>query len=113
MLKGETVKKCYQIHPADNVAVLQQDAATESIDVIGGTRSTIMVRQSIGLGHKIAVANVAEGTPIVKFGVPIGIATAPINAGDWVHLHNCRSQLDQRSGTLDVDTGAAGDTVYE
>ena len=107
------MKKCYQIHLADNVAVLLEDAASESIEVIGGTRSTITGRQSIGLGHKIAVADVGEGAPIIKFGVPIGIAMVPINAGDWVHLHNCRSQLDERSAKLDVHSGAAGDTVYE
>jgi hypothetical protein len=113
MLKAETVNKCYQVHPEDNVAVLLQDSTSESIDVIGGTRPTIVARQSIKLGHKIAVAGIAEGAPILKFGVPIGFATASISEGDWVHLHNCRSQLDERSAKLDVHSGAAGDTIYE
>jgi hypothetical protein len=50
--------------------------------------------------------------PIVKFGVPIGLSTAPILRGQWVHLHNCRSQVDERSSHLDLKTGAAKDTPY-
>jgi hypothetical protein len=30
-----------------------------------------------------------------------------------VHLHNCQSQLDERSSTLDLHTGLPGDTRYE
>lgn len=107
------MKTCYQIHSADNVAVLLESADAEEIDVIGTKHFRIRLRQAIELGHKVAVANVAEGSPIIKFGVTIGTASAPICIGEWVHLHNCRSQLDERSGTLDVHTGAAGDTVYE
>jgi hypothetical protein len=54
----------------------------------------------------------AEKEPIVKFGVTIGLANAAIPAGAWVHLHNCSSQVDERSSHLDVKTGAALDTVY-
>ena len=50
---------------------------------------------------------------VVKFGVRIGHATAAIRAGDWVHLHNCASDVDERSGTLDLHTGATTDTKYE
>jgi altronate dehydratase small subunit len=107
------MKKCFQINPEDNVAVLLEDAGLESIEVIGARRSIVATTQPIGLGHKVAISTVAVGAPICKFGVLIGIATVPIGIGEWVHLHNCSSQLDERSNTLDVDTGAAGDTIYE
>jgi altronate dehydratase small subunit len=44
--------------------------------------------------------------------VPIGIATTAIEPGAWVHLHNCRSRVDERSSHLDLKTGAALDTAY-
>ena len=50
---------------------------------------------------------------MIKYGFPIGHATQPIRAGDWVHLHNCASNYDSRSSTLDVHSGATTDTVYE
>ena len=50
---------------------------------------------------------------ILKYGVVIGRATADIPAGSWVHLHVMRSLYDERSGHLDVNTGAPRDTRYE
>jgi altronate hydrolase/altronate dehydratase small subunit len=46
----------------------------------------------------------------MKFGVRIGHATEPIKRGGWVHLHNLASDLDERSGTLDLHSGAPSDT---
>ncbi len=49
----------------------------------------------------------------MKYGVSIGYATTPIRAGQWVHLHNCASYFDERSNTLDGQTGAPTETeVY-
>jgi hypothetical protein len=42
---------------------------------------------------------------VIKYGVTIGLATRDIDAGEWVHLHNCRSLLDEGSSTLDLHTG--------
>ena len=56
---------------------------------------------------------IAVGPPSFTAIAFIGIANAAIEIGDWVHLHNCRSQVDERSNSLDVDTGAAADTIYE
>jgi hypothetical protein len=67
----------------------------------------------IAAGHKLAIRDIPIGAPIVKYSVPIGLATTDIRAGEWVHLHNCRSGLDERSSTLDTHTGAPTDTRYE
>ncbi|MEO1720338.1 MAG: altronate dehydratase family protein [Pseudomonadota bacterium] len=40
-------------------------------------------------GHKMAVAPIAEGEPIRKFGQIIGFASSSIVPGDHVHTHNC------------------------
>jgi hypothetical protein len=74
--------------------------------------SNLAARENIELGHKVALAAIPEGAPIVKFGIAIGIAMRPIEPGEWVHLHNCRSQLDERSGHFDVHTGEPGDNAY-
>jgi hypothetical protein len=55
--------------------------------------------------------DIATGEAVVKFGVRIGHATQPIRRGAWVHLHNLASDLDQRSGTLDLNSGAPTDTT--
>ena len=103
----------FQIHPQDNVATLVADAAAGEELTIRGGSGVCEAATAIATGHKIAVAAVPAGAPVVKFGVPIGHATRAIAPGDWVHLHNLASDHDERSNTLDVATGAPADTPYE
>jgi altronate hydrolase len=85
-----------KIHSSDHVATLLEAAsAGEAVDVAG---ITILARADIPKGHKIALGDLAAGEEVVKFGFPIGRATAPIMAGDHVHSHNLATGL---SGTLD------------
>jgi altronate dehydratase len=60
-------------------------------------------RQRIPSGHKIALTDIAAGDPVVKYGQPIGLATAAIQAGEHVHTHN----LSSTRGRGDLDTSAA------
>jgi len=107
------MKRCFQVNAEDNVATLLEDAGPESIAVLGlGPNATVEVLEPIKLGHKVCTRAVAHGDLIVKYGVPIGVATKEIPAGAWVHLHNCASRVDERSNHLDVVTGVAKDTAY-
>ena len=98
----------FQVHAQDNVATLLSEVAQGAeVTVVGPAgRRELTARENIALGHKIALALISEGEAVTKFGVVIGIATRRIEPGEWVHLHNCRSQLDERSGSFDVQTGA-------
>jgi altronate dehydratase small subunit len=98
----------FQVHASDNVATLLADAAAgATVLIVGpGSKSELPAREKIAMGHKIALTAITEGASITKFGVVIGIAMRPIEPGEWVHLHNCRSQLDERSGSFDLETGA-------
>ncbi|WP_373237477.1 UxaA family hydrolase [Cohaesibacter celericrescens] len=105
---------CFKIHPNDNVATLLAAAESGVIPIQGGEKSqTIGLCESIDLGHKVALCDIQQGEAILKFGISIGSASVPIRRGAWVHLHNCESNFDTRSGSLDVHTGATTDTVYE
>ena len=39
-------------------------------------------------GHKIAVRDIQMGEPILKYGERIGAASADIQKGEYVHIHN-------------------------
>jgi hypothetical protein len=107
------MKRCFQVNAEDNVATLLEDAGPESVAVLGmAPDSTVEVREPIKLGHKVCTRAATEGDLIVKYGVPIGVATMEIPVGAWVHLHNCASRVDERSNHLDVVTGVAKDTAY-
>jgi len=73
-----------RLSPDDNILV-----AGEKIDKDAATTEGVKARQRIPFGHKLAARAIAAGEPVVKFGQIIGFASQPIEAGDWVHEHNC------------------------
>lgn len=76
---------------ADNVGVAVRDIEANEM-AEARTGPSAMAREAIPLGHKIALRPIAAGEKIVRFGVPVGIATADIATGALVHVHNVRSQ---------------------
>ena len=83
------------------------------VEIAGAGDGEIYAKEKIAHGHKIAVRDIAVNDAVVKYGVRIGHATQAIPRGAWVHLHNLASDLDGRSSTLDLHSGAPTDTVYE
>ena len=80
-----------RIHPKDNVAVaLRPIPKGTAFPIAGGVVTSIT---DIPQGHKMALAPVAVGENVVKYGFPIGRATAPIAPGDHVHTHNMATNL--------------------
>lgn len=47
----------------------------------------------IPAGHKRALVAIKKGESIIKYGNAIGLATADIAAGEWVHTHNLKTGL--------------------
>jgi altronate dehydratase small subunit len=104
------VSRAFQIQPQDNVATLLDDANAGEIEILGAQPDKIRSLEKISRGHKIALRDISANEAVTKFGVRIGHATRPIARGAWVHLHNLASDLDDRSGTLDLHSGAPTDT---
>ena len=108
--------KALRIHPDDSVAVLVEGGAIgHPLQILteADERKFIEINEPVSVGHKVAIQAHAVDAPIIKFGVRIGHATQPIKSGDWVHLHNCSSDVDDRSNELDPLTGVPADTCYE
>ena len=106
---------CIQIDPADNTAVLLEDAAQGEVLSVLSTvpGKSIIINEAVPNTHKVALVDIARGAVILKYGVSIGHATQEIKAGDWVHLHNLASDFDERSGTLELHSGFSTDMSYE
>jgi altronate dehydratase len=93
------VKPALVISARDNVATaLETLEAGRSVD-LGAVTVTVLER--IPHGHKLALAPIAAGQPVVKYGSPIGLATCDIAAGTHVHVHNLASSR----GRGDLDAG--------
>ncbi|MFK8114975.1 MAG: UxaA family hydrolase [Rubripirellula sp.] len=71
---------------SDNVAVAMRPLKHGEPFSLGN--QTVTPQADISAGHKIAVAEIALGAAVTKYGQPIGVTTEPIQIGQHVHLHN-------------------------
>lgn len=58
-----------------------------------GENTFIEVQDDINRGHKIALKDIGQDQDIIKYGYPIGCSTKAISRGQWVHIHNMKSNL--------------------
>lgn len=89
-MTGENGIEAVRVHGADNVATAIADIAAGSILSADGR---LRAAAAVGRGHKIALAPIARGAAVIKYGFPIGIATADIAPGEHVHSHNLATAL--------------------
>ncbi len=82
-----------QIHPDDNVAV-----APSAIEA--GLVERGITCGAIPAGHKVALEDIEEGSEVIKYGFPIGVATRAIRAGEHVHSHNMATGLGRDTELL-------------
>ena len=77
----------------DNVATaLDGLKAGERLDVVfDGIKRSVTLKANIPFGHKFSLAEISPDSPVIKYGEVIGLATAPIAPGDYVHVHNIAS----------------------
>jgi len=73
----------------DNVLVATARIRAGEAVTIAGVPATMPA--DVPIGHKLARTAIPAGTKIVKYGAPIGSATAPIATGELVHVHNVKS----------------------
>ncbi len=92
-----------QLNENDTVVVAREAAPAGSVWASRDGTCTVIARELIDLGHKMAIRPFAKGETLFKFGQPIGFATCDIAAGDWVHSHN----LDMEALQRDFEFGTA------
>jgi altronate dehydratase small subunit len=78
------------INEKDNVATaLRGFSAGAEVSVeLQGRIQKITLLSDIPMGHKVALKDIEEGEPVIKYGEPIGKSTAKIARGEHVHVHN-------------------------
>ncbi len=88
-----------RLNPADDVVIAcrELDAGTNLL------QESVVVRERIPAGHKVATRAVAKGEPVRRYAQIIGFATQPIAPGQHVHVHN----LEVRDFARDYAFGEA------
>jgi len=102
--------QAFCIHQDDNVATLLSSTEPGEVMIFGEVSAHVVARESIAAFHKVDLAPIPLGGPVIKYGCEIGRATRPVEVGEWIHLHNLASNYDARSSTLDLHTGRPADT---
>ena len=77
-----TLAHTVQLHPADNVAIVGNAGGLAAGTVLP---TGLVLRDRVPQAHKVALVDIAEGAPVLRYGVVIGHARATIAAGSWVH----------------------------
>ncbi len=76
------------INDIDNVAVVLRPFSKG--EVVNG----VTLLDDVPQAHKVALVDIKEGENIIKYGCPIGHATKDILAGNHVHVHNTKTNLN-------------------
>ncbi|MEM9012267.1 MAG: UxaA family hydrolase [Pseudomonadota bacterium] len=84
-------------HKGDNVGVVVVEglaAGTEMLCVVTEDNSDfrLTAKADIPIGHKVALAPLAEGDTVVKYGEDIGRMIGPVEEGGHVHVHNLKTK---------------------
>lgn len=53
---------------------------------------SMKVLSDIPIGHKLAIKPLADNETVIKYGVDIGRAVAPIKMGEHLHVHNVKTK---------------------
>ena len=98
-------RKIIIINPKDNVATALVDLKAGEIlsKEMDGIQKDIKLNQDIPFGHKIGIQEIPSGYPVIKYGEIIGTASMAIKTGDYVHIHNVKSNRgrgDIKGGVL-------------
>ena len=92
------------ISPIDNVVVALHPIAKGTLVEVDGLAVTAL--EDIPQGHKMAVKPIRNGENVIKYGFPIGHATADAEPGTWMHTHNVHTNL---SGEVEYSYNPAPD----
>lgn len=71
------------VHAGERLAaVVLEDDSDFELDAV----------EDVGLGHKLALKDLAEGDTVYKYGEDIGRMVAPAKRGGYVHVHNLKTK---------------------
>ncbi|MEW6624660.1 MAG: UxaA family hydrolase [Bacillota bacterium] len=88
-------REIYVLSPTDNVAVALTELTKIGQELYfenAGKGITVILREKIPFGHKVAIKDIKKQDRVYKYGEDIDFATQDIKAGQWVHTHNIASE---------------------
>ena len=83
-------QKALVLNSKDNVATALADLKAGDILQleVGGETKEIKLTTAVPFGHKFSLAKIELNSSVIKYGEVIGVSSATIELGDYVHVHN-------------------------
>ncbi|MEI2416501.1 galactarate dehydratase [Orrella sp. JC864] len=71
-----------KVNPSDNVAIVANEGGLPAGTAVDGA---LVLAEAVPQGHKVALADLAAGEPVVRYGVVVGRAARALPRGSWVN----------------------------
>lgn len=82
--------KVLVLKAGDNVAIAV--GGLRKGEAVEGAGGELRARIDVPRNHKVAIKRIEKGAAVIKHGESIGFAGETIEAGEWVHTHNLKSE---------------------
>ena len=88
----------FVLHDArDTVAVVVVEGVKAGMAMTGWIMDEdrmidVQALQDIPIGHKVALADMAPGDTVLKYGIDMGKVVAPIKKGEHAHVQNIKTK---------------------
>ena len=88
----------FVLHDArDTVAVVVVEGVKAGMAMTGWIMDEdrmidVQALQDIPIGHKVALADMATGDTVLKYGIDMGKVVAPIKKGEHAHIQNIKTK---------------------
>ena len=93
------MKRALMMNAKDNVATALENLDKKTlVSVILPSQEVlkeVTIKQAVPFGHKLAITGIKRGDRVIKYGEVIGNASQDIENGDYVHVHNVKSNRMQ------------------
>lgn len=76
-----------QVHESDNVAIIVN---TNGLPAGTSFENGLTLLERVPQGHKVALVDLADTAPIIRYGEVIGYAIGPISMGSWIEESKVR-----------------------
>jgi galactarate dehydratase len=90
-----------RLNAADNVAIIANDFGLPAGTTLTGG---ITLKTHVPQGHKIALVELAQDQPIIRYGEVIGYAGGPIAKGEWIDEARIRMPVPPSLDKLELAT---------
>lgn len=92
-----------RLDPRDRIAIAKVDLPAGTILMLDDQAETkVKLLKTVPSGHKVALQPIAAGEAVLRYGHKIGIATQPVQPGEWIHSHNLDVGDMQRQFSIQV-----------